>query len=513
MNSTCLRAPSPAAWARVCLFVLVCLGTQAVHAFDFEDVAKRAKQLSNRSYKPVPETVPYELRELDYDQYRDIRFRPERAHWREDKLPFELQFFHPGRGFTRPIHVNEVTPKGVKPIHYDPRDFDYGRNTRLDPKSFGDLGYAGFRVHTALNSPDYKDEVLVFLGASYFRALGMGQRYGLSARALAIDTAQPTGEEFPVFREFWVERPAPTATDLVIYALLDSPRATGAYRFILRPGAPTIVEVKSRLYLRDSVAVLGIAPLTSMYQFGENQPLNADDFRPEVHDSDGLQVATGSGEWIWRPLINPSQLLVTSFSTTNPRGFGLMQRDRSFTSYEDLEARYELRPSGWIEPIGDWGPGRVELVQIPTPDETNDNIVAYWVPTNPPKPGQPMDFDYRIVWQGSSDTRPPNGWAIQTRKGRGFVKVPDGHIKYVVDFDGPALQRLDAAASVEAVVDASANALIVETNTFRNTATGGWRMTVRFKRLDDTKPVELRGYLRHQQDTLTETWSTILPPK
>jgi glucans biosynthesis protein len=247
-----------------------------------------------------------------------------------------------------------------------------------------------------------------------------------------------------------------------------------------------------------------------MYTFGENQP-GRDDYRPEVHDSDGLSIQLGDGEWIWRPLVNPRRLLVTSFGTTNPRGFGLMQRDRSPASYEDPEALYERRPSAWIEPLGNWGAGRVELVQIPTPDETNDNIVAFWVPEALPGVGKPLDIAYRIRWQATGTLPAGKGWVVQTRRGRGFARKPDGDINYVVDFDGPALRSLAAAADVEPVIWVDANAEVRERNLFKNAVSGAWRMTVRIKRNDAAKPVELRAYLKQQQSTLTETWSYILP--
>src|SRR5690606_17214246 len=237
-----------------------------------------------------------------------------------------------------------------------------------------------------------------FLGASYFRALAEGMRYGLSARGLAIDTGEASGEEFPRFVEFWINRPAPADRELIVFALLDSRRATGAFRFVIRPGAPTRIDVRARLYLREPVAKLGIAPLTSMFFYGENQPAPAPRLRPEVHDSDGLSIASSSGEWIWRPLQNPRRLLITYFALADPLGFGLLQRDRHFRSYEDIDARFELRPGAWVQPKGRWGAGRVELVQIPSPDETNDNIVAYWVPDNQPEPKKPFDVEYTLFW-------------------------------------------------------------------------------------------------------------------
>lgn len=480
-------------------------------AFGFDDVAGLARAQAQRPYRSVSRKPPAELQALTYDQYRDIRFRPDHALWHQENLPFELMFFHLGKFQTEPVRVNEITPQGPRHVRYKSSDFDYGKN-KLSPQSWGDVGFAGFRTHYPLNGGAYKDELAVFLGASYFRALGAGQRYGLSARGLALDTVGGQGEEFPRFTEFWIVRPAADAGSLTVYALLDSPRASGAYQFDIHPGTETVMEVRSRLFLRGRVATLGIAPLTSMFAFGENQP-HRSDFRPEVHDSDGLMVATGDGEWIWRPLLNPKQVLATSFSMRKLRGFGLMQRDRNFGSYEDSEARYELRPSAWIEPVGDWGPGRVELVQLSTPDETNDNIVAYWVPEQLPAPGQPLDSAYRLHWQGAQMQRPPGAWVVQTRAGRGFAELAEDEQQFIVDFAGPSLAALPANATVKAVVSAPANGKIVESNAYHVEATGAWRMTLRVRQLRATEPTELRGFLQGDSGVLTETWSNILPAR
>lgn len=486
--------------------------------FGFEEVAARAQALARQPYQAPPDTLPAALKQLNYDQLRDIRYRPERALWRREGLPFELQFFHLGKFQTQPVRLNELTPQGVRPLQFRQEDFDYGQN-RFDAaqrRAWGDLGFAGFRAHYALNNPAYKDELLVFLGASYFRALGAGQHYGLSARGLAIDTtgdpARGSGEEFPRFTEFWIERPGPQARSLTVHALLDSPRATGAYRFEIHPGASSRMEVRARVFLRGPVRTLALAPLTSMFMFGENQP-HRSDFRPEVHDSDGLLLASGSGEWIWRPLINPRETLTTSFALDRLKGFGLMQRDRSFASYEDSEARYELRPSAWVEPVGDWGPGRVELMLLHTPDETQDNVVAYWVPQRPPAPGQALDFAYRLHLQGEQQQRPPGAWTVQSRLGRGFAELAPDEQQYVVDFSGPALDALPENARVQAVVSSDANGQITERNVYRNPATGHWRMSLRVRQLRPGQPTELRAFLQHQQEALTETWSTILPAR
>ncbi|HEY6829345.1 MAG TPA: glucan biosynthesis protein G [Gemmatimonadaceae bacterium] len=486
------------------------LAPSASAAFGFEDVARRAKELAASAYKKPEINLPKSLQELTYDQYRDIRFKPDRALWRKSKLPFELMFFHQGLYYNFPVAMHEVDSSGVHDVRFDPDLFDYGKN-HLDPKELAGLGFAGFRVHYAVNSPKYKDEVLVFLGASYFRALGKGQRYGISARGLAIDTALMSGEEFPRFTEFWVERPAAQARELRIYALLDSPRATGAYRFVLKPGVDTAMDVRVELFLRQNVAKLGIAPLTSMYYFGENQRLGIDDFRPEVHDSDGLSVQSGTGEWIWRPLVNPKRLLVTSFAVNNPLGFGVLQRDRSFFDFEDLEARYETRPSVWIEPKGNWGGGRVELVQIPTPDETNDNVVAYFVPDASPAPQQPYDFEYRMLWQKENATRPTLAYVSQTRRGHGYLRKPDDSIAFMIDFEGEALRALPVDTAVEGVVSVDSNIEVIEANAYHNDVTNGWRLALRVRRHDDKKPGEMRAFLKNGGATLSETWSYILP--
>lgn len=510
LSASCLLLGS-AAWAEG----QAATSSPTSNPFSFEQVVELARQRATLAAPPpAPPALPSELASLNYDQYRDIRFKPDHALWRKEGLPFELMYFHLGFYQTAPVRLHEVVQGQVKPLGFDPSQFDYGKN-RLSPKQWGDIGLAGFRVHAKLNSQTYKDELIVFLGASYFRAIGAGQHYGLSARGLAVDTVGGQGgEEFPRFTEFWVERPTASASAVVIHALLESRRVTGAYRFEVRPGEDTVTEVQSRIFVRAGaqppIATLGIAPLTSMYMFGENQP-HRTDFRPEVHDSDGLMVHSGSGEWLWRPLINPAKPLTTSFAVPSLRGFGLMQRDRSFSSYEDVEARYERRPSAWVEPTHDWGAGRVELLQLPTPDETNDNIVAYWVPSKLPAAGEPLKLDYRIHWQGQRQQRPPSAWVVQTRVGRGFAELAPGEQQFIVDFAGPAIDKLPADAPLRAQVSAGANGRIVEQALYRNEAGRTWRLALRVQQQQPDQPVELRAFLQHQHDTVSETWSNILP--
>jgi glucans biosynthesis protein len=499
-------------WLRQVLALIACVSfVQAVAAttFGFDDVTAVARGIAAKPYKAPVDRLPQELRDLDYDALRDIRFKTDEALWRHEKLPFELMFLHMGRGLREPVTIHTIDQGQVRPVKFDPELFTYGRN-KIDLQKLRDIGFAGFRVHYPINGPTYKDEVLVFAGASYFRALGKNQTYGLSARGLAVDTAGPGGEEFPHFSEFWIEKPKRGANALTIYALLESRRVAGAYRFVVTPGVETVMQVTARIFPREAIAKLGIAPLTSMFTFGENQP-GRDDYRPEVHDSDGLSIDTGTGEWIWRPLVNPRRLLTTSFAATNPKGFGLMQRDRQASNYEDPESLFERRPSLWVEPIGAWESGRVELVQIPSPDETNDNIVAYWVPNQPVVAGKPIEMSYRLRWAMQGPLPTGKAWVVQSRRGRGYVKAPDGDINFIVDFDGPVLRALGAEPKLDAVVSVDSNAELRERNLYRNQVSGAWRMTVRVKRADASKPVEMRAFISQDGKSLSETWSYILP--
>lgn len=483
--------------ALFCLF-----GAGQLWAFSLDDVSAKAKELAGQKYEAPRSNLPNEFREMKFADYQKIRFRNEKAEWADQNTPFKLSFYHQGMHFDTPVKINEVTAHSVHEIKYDPTRFDFG-DVKFDPKATEQLGYAGFRVLFPINKADKQDEIMTMLGASYFRVVGKDQVYGLSARGMAIDTALPSGEEFPRFTEFWIERPKPGDKHLVIFALLDSPRATGAYRLILRPGTDTVVDVKSQMFLRDKVSKLGVAPLTSMFLFGANQPSKVLNYRRELHDSSGLSIHAGNGEWIWRPLNNPKHLSVSNFSVENPRGFGLLQRGRNFSHYEDLDDNYDKRPSAWIEPEGDWGKGSVDLVEIPTADETNDNIVAFWSPAELPEVGKPLDVAYRLHWtlDDAAFHSPDSAWVKQTLRSTGDVKQsnlirqPDGSVAYLVDFEGPSLKKLLPDAPVRSQVSVGDNAELVENSVRYNEHTKGWRLTLRMKIKDASKPTEMRAAL------------------
>jgi glucans biosynthesis protein len=499
---------------RVAVFVLLwlVLSFGRVWAFDLEQVAEQAAALAQQPHRDRrPKVPPWMLNgSMTYDQWRDIRFRPDRALWRDRDLPFQVQLFHPGLYYDRTVALHTVEDGQVRTVPFSTRLFDYGKNDFAE-RIPSDIGYAGFRLHYPLKSPAYHDELIAFLGATYFRSLGRDQMYGLSARGLAIDTVEPSGEEFPVFTDFWLVTPAVRAAKVVVYALMDSASVAGAYRFDIAPGVQTVVDVEVRLFPRRAVKELGIAPLTSMFFFGENSVRRFEDFRPEVHDSDGLLLRFDSGEWLWRPLDNPPRVHSSAFRMRDPRGFGLMQRDRDFASHQDIETRSELRPSAWVEPSGDWGDGRIELVEIPTETELVDNVVAFWVSAAESKPGVPSKFAYRVFWFGDDPGRPPAGRVLATRRDRGAKK--DAH-RFVVDFGGGGIESIPADTPPEAVVNAAAgqSALeVLDLHVVKNPGTNGWRVTFQVKPKDEA-PVELRAFLRRDGRVLSETWSNVLLP-
>lgn len=520
------------------LAVLAALALTAVAArneargemFDFEVLRFKAKLLAAKPYEPPHSRVPEFLLKLSYDQYRDIRFIPSESRWRREQLPFQLQFFHPGFIFDQTVEINELDGDRSTPILFSTKLFDYGHNVigqpppetgfvgshligpvdgMLEKMRMRSLtGFAGFRILYPLNKPG--DEIGAFLGASYLRFLCQKAVYGLSARGLAINTGQPGGEEFPRFDEFWIERPRPGATALVIYALLDGPSVAGAYRFTVSPGADTIVHVREALYFRRNPSVLGIAPLTSMFWHGENTNRETDDFRPEVHDSDGLMLNTGAGEWIWRPLTDPASIREAAFGDDNPRGFGLLQRDRNFESYQDMEAAYHERPSAWVEPLGHWGLGSVRLVELPTADETNDNIVAFWVPAALPPPGEPLEFSYNLHWF-LNQIHPPAGYVVATRHGRSRTHEPDLE-RFIVDFDGPYLSKQGPDPAIQPVVTVGAGAKLINATVQKNPFNGTWRVAFAMRPDGSGHPVELRCFLSKPPHVLTETWTYLWQP-
>ena len=469
--------------------------------FNLDNVSELAKTLAARPFKP-PESVPDFLKQLSYDQYRDIRFDSAQSLWRDGGGKFQVQFIHPGRYYDHAVSINVRDSTGSHRVAFSPKLFTYGRNKIADQIP-AELGFAGFRITYPFYKKDEYNHTIVFAGASYFRAVAKNQVFGLSARGLAIDTGLPSGEEFPFFKEFWLEKPSPDAREMKVYALLDGQSLTGAYEFIVRPGEQTLVDVRARLFERKKVKELGIAPLTSMFFYGEGKPRPAGEWRPEVHDSDGLLIHSSKGEWVWRPLGNPEKLHVSYFELENPRGFGLLQRDRKFYNYEDLETRHELRPNAWIRPIGTWGKGQVKLVEIPSQKETNDNIVAYWIPKNALPAGQPFEIAYRIHFQNGEPFADSLGHTTATRIGSGDKEEWK---RIVIDFEGSKIKSLPATTPVKAMIGVGQEGQLGQHTVIKNSINGGWRLSFQIKP-PKGKPLELWAFLQNGKDVLTETWS------
>jgi len=519
---------TPVSWKKSVVAVSLGLAgifsSQVVLAFNFDDVADQARTLSQQAYKAPTSQLPDSLTNLDYKHYSEIQFKSQDDLWRGDNLPFDISFFHQGMRYSVPVQINQIVNGKSEPLQYSPDQFDFGDNKISQSDLQKVNGYAGFRVNYALNGPN-KQEMMVFLGASYFRAIGADQRYGSSGRGLAINTALSSGEEFPRFREFWIAKPQPDDPYLLIYALLDSPSATGAYRFVVRPGSDTLVDVREQLFLRHGISKIGIAPLTSMYLYSPSEPSSTVNYRPAIHDADGLSIEStqqdGSDAWLWRQLVNPERLNITDIDVPNLRGFGLMQRDHHFSDYQDLDARYDQRPSVWIQPTSNWGPGQVELVEIPTPDETNDNIVAYWRPKNAPQVGTPVNYEYRMIFTRDEQRlqNPDLAWVSQTRRSVGetlqdnLVRKADGSTAYIIDFMGPNLKDMSSDSGVTAEVKGDQNGDIVSNQVVRNPVTDGFRLILKVRPKDSSQPINLSAYIKDGTGhRLSETWSTVQEP-
>jgi glucans biosynthesis protein len=473
--------------------------------FDFATLKGQARTLAAAPYQPSQHPLPANLNGLSWDQYQAIHFKPEHALWIDQKLRFQVELFHLGLYFKRPVRMFEVADGSAQELAYDPSMFEYGKSGVVGSKQPKDLGFAGFRFKFHL-APQF--DIAAFLGASYFRATSGTRQYGLSARGLAIDTGLGRPEEFPEFIEYYLERPQPDSNTLVVYGLLDSPSVAGAYRFAITPGDTTLMEIDSALYPRKEVERLGIAPCTSMFQTGENDRRKGNDWRPEIHDSDGLSIHNGNGEWLWRPLRNPRALSFNAFADKSPRGFGLLQRDRDFENYQDDGVFYEKRPSLWVEPKGDWGAGAIDLVEIPTVDETFDNIVAFWNPADKLKPGQEALFGYRLYWCKEPPAQPQLAMCVATRTGiGGIIGKKRDHFswRFAVDFAGGDFALLDATTKVEPVISVSRGK--VEITSARPLASvHGWRAMFDLAPDASTDPITIRLFLRADGQPMTETW-------
>jgi glucans biosynthesis protein len=485
-------------------------------------VMKRAEDRAKHPFHSPRADLPKVLRQdnLDYDKYRQIRFRRNQALWRIENLPFRIEFFHPGYLYQEPVHVYEFTASHLQPIRFVEDFFDYG-GLNIQNEIPANTGYAGFRILYQLNATNEWDELGAFLGASYFRLLGKDQRYGQSARGLALDCGEMgRPEEFPIFTDWWLGKPQPDENELTLYALLDTVSCTGAYQIILHPGETTRADIEAVLFFRKPEEVLkvnpnrklpvktiGLAPLTSMFWFGQNSERQFDDYRPEVHDADGLLVHMGNDEVLWRPLDNPPVLRHQVFHAPDIRGFGLLQRERSFRAYQDMFNLFQQEPSVWVEPHGNWGDGDLHLVELSSDYEGLDNIVAFWDPRTKPEPMQPFRFGYTLYWQmGAADEKLSENRVVGTHIG---LAPGEGSTRLIaIDFTGPKLDPIPEDNPPRAIANCSTNAAIVENQVLRNTFLKTWRVILKMQpKPGNTDPVDIRCTLQKGTNILSETWT------
>lgn len=480
--------------------------TTAEHAapaagFGFEDVSRIAAESAAKAYEPPFSKLVGSFENLNYDQYRGIRFRRDRDPWGE-LGNFTLDLLPPGGIFHEAVQIALVNDGVVEPKPFDPLVFDYQPEqfpNGIDPEKIDGMGWSGFRLRTPLNRPGVMDEVAVFQGASYFRAVARGTSYGQSARGLSLGTGSAEGEEFPIFRHFWLHRPAPDATGVLVHALLDTKSVAAAFEFLITPGEATVFQTRLALFPRRELTNVGVAPLTSMFWFGPNDRSGIDDYRPAVHDSDGLQMATGPGQHLWRALSNPATLQLSSFMDHDPRGFGLAQRARRFADYQDAEARYDLRPSAWVAPRGGaWGPGSVALVEIPVKNEFNDNIVAAWNPAGALAAQTRHDFAYDLVFSALPPDDTPVARVLRSMTGAS-VNQP-AHRSVVIDFDLTPFDEEEPVTLVEA-----SDGEIIHPYVIRLPEEGVMRLSFEYNPRN-ARLAELSAVLKGAKGPVSETW-------
>jgi glucans biosynthesis protein len=477
--------------------------------FSFALLKETARRMALEPYVGPKRPAPDIVSKIDYEAWGKIAFKMEDALFAEGPGRFPVSFFHLGMYFAKAVEMNVVSDGQAREIVYDQTYFDMPEDSIAKGLPQG-AGFAGLRIQEARDGKlDWKkNDWVAFLGAAYFRSIGELHQYGLSARAVALDIAVPDRpEEFPDFTQFFIDS-TETADSLTLYALLEGASIVGACKFIMRRGKGVIMEIEQSLHLRKPIARFGLAPLTSMYWFSETVKPTGVDWRPEVHDSDGLAMWAGTGERIWRPLNNPPRIMASAFTDINPRGFGLLQRDRNFDHYQD-GVNYERRPSLWVEPLGQWGTGAVQLVEIPTDDEIHDNIVAMWVPTAPAAAGTYMELAYKLYWQAEEPFPGQLAHCVATRLGNGGQPGqprPRGVRKFMVEFSGAPLENLPYGVKPEPVLWSSrGNFSYVFTEAVPDDVNGHWRAQFDLT-AEGSDPVEMRLFLKVKDQVVSETW-------
>ena len=467
--------------------------------FDSNIVLNMARTLAAKPFKAPDTSLPSPFSSLTYENYVSIRSQAGSAIWSADGLGFAIEPLHRGFIFTTPMDIHIVDADKIARVPYDRARFDFNK-LQVGP-DIKDIGYSGFRILEARNGGF--DERAIFQGASFFRALAKDQTQGVMARALAIRTADPRGEEFPIIRAVWIEKPSAAARVIVIHALLDSESLTGAYRFTLRVNDATIIDTESTLIPRLEVDNYGIAAMQATSFYSPLDRHNSDDLRPAVYEVSGLRMLSGKEEWLWRPVSNRLNLQGSAFVDESPRGFGLLQRERDPGAFEDDEQHWERRPSLWIEPIADWGAGQFELIEIPTESEINQNINAYWRPKEGLKPGKETSFSYRQFWCWSPPSKPALATATQARSGK-VVVGGKSRRRILVDFTGDNLADPTRSGEIKASLSLSGGN-VTSVSTFTGKTPKTLRVLFDFEPNSDNM-TEIRLLLQSDGQAVSETW-------
>ncbi|HTJ01986.1 MAG TPA: glucan biosynthesis protein D [Methylovirgula sp.] len=478
--------------------------------FSFEALKDRARQRVKQPYVAPLQPAPEIVSKIDYEAWGKIKFDMEHALFANGPGQFPVSFFHLGKFFPKSVAMHVIEGGQAREIIYDPRYFTMPADSPAQHLPKG-AGFAGLRIQEARDNKTYDwhtNDWVAFLGADYFRAIGALHQYGISCRVIALDVAvADRPEEFPDFTHVYIDESGPK-DGLTLYALIEGPSIVGAVKMECVRGTGVVMDIEQLFCLRRDIARFGVAPLTSMYWFSEVMKPTAVDWRPEVHDSDGLTMWTGRGERLWRQLNNPPHIIASAFADENPRGFGLMQRDRNFDHYLD-GVMYEKRPSLWVEPRGQWGKGAVHLVEIPTDDEIHDNVVAMWVPEKPATAGSEIDIAYKLYWLADEPHPTELARCVATRLGNGGQPGqprPHGVRKFMVEFLGGPLASLPFGVLPEPVLWASRGTFsYIYTEAVPDNVPGHWRAQFDLT-VTGADPVEMRLYLRAGNKILSENW-------
>jgi glucans biosynthesis protein len=470
-------------------------------AFAAAKVADLARALAAEAHKPPTPSPLDALGSATPEEMAAVRYRPAELIWAADNLAFAIEPLHRSRNFPGEMEIYTVDGGTASRLAYDPARFDFGK--LKPPPASAQLGFTGFRVLHRAGDGKLK-AVASMLNASIVSAVAHNQVWGAISRPLTVRSGEQMAEEAPQIRAVWVEKPRPTATELIAHAVVDAPSLAAAVRFTLRTGEATVIDTECTIFTRKQVDHFGLTPIQATYLSGPLDWPLADDMRPAVYEATGVQMLTGNGEWLWRPITNRARLQISGFVDNDPQGFGLIQRDRSFSAFLDDENEWQRRPSIWIEPIGKWGPGEITLMEIPAASQNNKNIACYWRPKPPLAAGSEGTFAYRQFWSWRPPGRPDGAIVTISRIGRISGDTSEAKIRFLMQFEGGQLSDPAKAATIVPTIWSSAGK-VSALRTYRTPRHGSMRVV--FDLETGGQPlVELRVVLKHDAVSMSETW-------